>query len=237
MNGNEIKNCAFCEMEIAPGEDAVACGKCGKLYHTTCWMMNNGCATPNCDGKMIKQKKPRSNTGNGPGGGRSSRRSGQEMDRSTGPWYPADPASVDEETLNIYLGESEAYYRVAFRKVKTQAIPVSWNWMAFLFTGFWMIYRKMYIYGAAVLGVSLLIITFLPNAWFLFSLIIAAACGLFGNFLYKYDIEQRIRKASALSGSEKQDHMKKYGGVAKTVSYVCGGVYFVLFLVLGNLVR
>ncbi len=49
--------CSICNKPLKPGEYLVKCTKCGKAYHSTCWVKNVGCATPNCHGTPSKQFK------------------------------------------------------------------------------------------------------------------------------------------------------------------------------------
>ena len=49
--------CSFCHKEIKKDEYIVKCSKCGKIYHSPCWVKNLGCATPNCKGEPSKQIK------------------------------------------------------------------------------------------------------------------------------------------------------------------------------------
>ena len=49
--------CSKCNKEILPGEYLVKCSKCGKTFHSVCWVKNKGCSTPNCKGHPSRQFK------------------------------------------------------------------------------------------------------------------------------------------------------------------------------------
>ncbi len=74
----------------------------------------------------------------------------------------------------------------------------SWNWPAFLFGTGWFLYRKMYLYAA---------ITFLLETLALFSnelgLSFAILClyGVFGNAIYRHDLEKRKANNSKTKGT------------------------------------
>lgn len=53
-------NCPICNKPIQPKEYIVKCTKCHKIYHSSCWVRNSGCGTPNCDGAPSKQFKSNS---------------------------------------------------------------------------------------------------------------------------------------------------------------------------------
>ena len=47
--------CSRCKRKIIAGDYAVGCTKCGKSYHTRCWVINRGCVTSFCKGKPSPQ--------------------------------------------------------------------------------------------------------------------------------------------------------------------------------------
>lgn len=236
MGENMERECAFCGLDILAQDQWVICDKCGKAYHKNCWMMNNACFTENCNGGMIEQKPIGSNPG---GFVAPTRQTGRiPTRRATDKIHVSEePLSVDDKNIMPLIGENEAYFRLTFPKLRNGSLPISWNWMAFLFTGFWMLYRKMYLIGIGVIALQLLISLFVPKVSLLLILLIHVAVGLFGNFLFAWDLEQRVKKASALSGEEKQRYLTSHSGIAKILSYVSFGVYVVLLIVLGALVH
>ena len=47
--------CNRCKKELVNGDYAVGCTKCGKSYHTRCWVINRGCSTLRCKGTPSDQ--------------------------------------------------------------------------------------------------------------------------------------------------------------------------------------
>lgn len=81
----------------------------------------------------------------------------------------------------------------------------SWNWSAFLFGAGWFLYRKMYLYAAMAFLLEMLL--FLLETLTLFSnelgLSFAIFClyGVFGNAIYRHDLEKRKANNSKTKGT------------------------------------
>jgi len=114
---------------------------------------------------------------------------------------PYDP--VDE-----FLEKNVEKYKRKFKEIETN--PANWNWCAFLFGGYWFLYRKMYIaffvlliattlavfgiqsIGASFAGVSESTAMILSYA---VSIIITMVLpGMYGNLTYKKHMERMQRK-------------------------------------------
>ncbi len=54
------------------------------------------------------------------------------------------------------VGRNEPYYMPAFAKFEQTGKSVKWNWAAFIFTPFWLLYRKCYLTGGLMMLFSLL---------------------------------------------------------------------------------
>ena len=257
MFGLDENRCVFCSMPISQGEASVQCTSCQKRYHAACWMLNTRCVTPDCPGKMTELTSaavridPVSGSipsDRSPQGGEKTRQGAADGGSVSIPPLQNDGVGaakkapskrempIDEELLNQFFGENPAYYRNAFRKMKKQNPPIVWNWVAFFIPGFWMIYRKMYVYGAALLGLNLLLMHLLPKVYPVFILVQALAAGLFGNLLYKFDIEQRVKKAQTLSGDAQRTYLANHTGIDKVVAYVAAGAFGALAIILSILI-
>lgn len=71
-----------------------------------------------------------------------------------------DPeAEIGGETASdmaTAVGRNEHYYMPTFAQFEQSGKSTKWNWAAFIFTPFWLLYRKCYLTGALMLLFSLL---------------------------------------------------------------------------------
>lgn len=135
--------------------------------------------------------------------------------------------NMDSE-MGEYIGTKKEYYISTFVKLKSQNNYISWNWFSFLVAPYWLLYRKMYVAGAAVLGVNFifsLIGGFLGN---FLSLLVYVLCGVFGNYFYMYNLEQRIAAGKNKFGNDKTEYLQKYGGVTLTIPIVTAVIYVLI---------
>ena len=65
-------------------------------------------------------------------------------------------AGVSAEDLAAVVVQNTPYYLPRFSKMDQTGKAVSFNWMAFLFTPYWLMFRKNYLFGALTLLFSLL---------------------------------------------------------------------------------
>lgn len=128
--------------------------------------------------------------------------------------------------LSLLIGPNSSYYVPKFSEITQQGKKASWNWSAFLITPYWMIYRKMYGYGAAVLGGLFLLSLF--GGWFIYLLQLAVyiVFGILGNYIYMDSLSKKAAQLNLLSGQYKTDFVAKNGGtnitaaILSTVGYV-----------------
>lgn len=150
------------------------------------------------------------------------------------PFSPADEAG--------YIGNNVWYYQQKFAKMRQSNSKASWNWAAFLFAPYWLVYRKtmipfllyFFLY-IAQLGLSLialdsgdteiaLAVTILFN---LFSLGFSIVIGISGNNLYMKRIEKSIKILQIMPMERKPLHIKKTRGTA------VGPVIFIIVFFIG----
>ena len=66
--------------------------------------------------------------------------------------------SIEQNDLEKFVGKNSDYYVRKFEEMQITGNKISWNWPAFFISGYWMLYRKMYIQalimilGSMVLG-------------------------------------------------------------------------------------
>lgn len=128
------------------------------------------------------------------------------------------------------LGEkNRIYYLAKFDEFDQQApgLKATWNWPAFFFCGSWALYRKMYIWFFAFLGIWIISIIFekagFPVLGFLLLLGPWIAFTIFANSLYYGSVKKKIAVAqlSIRDGSRLREFLRHRGGVHTWVVWVC----------------
>ncbi len=138
------------------------------------------------------------------------------------------PAVDAREVRERLIGTKTEYYLPRFEKMELLNSFTSWNWPAFFFSYWWMLYRKMYVFGAVTLVVvELLSMLTIPGL----GLLVSLAVGVLGNYLYMKDVNNRTDKAMDMQPEEREVYIQKNSGTGWTGVVVA----FVVFLVLGML--
>lgn len=136
------------------------------------------------------------------------------------------------EELRQWVGVNGEYYLPKFREMKEQNKQTSWNWPAFLITPYWLIYRKMYAYGAGMLAglfvLSRIGSTFLP----LLSLAAYIVMGIFGNGVYMKFLEGKAAQAKTVDEPFRSQFIAKNGGVNTTAAVLTAVGYYLLIFIL-----
>lgn len=125
------------------------------------------------------------------------------------------PFVVTEDELTAFIGGKAPKYLPKFRKFSVDGIDrfaATWHWPAFFFGFWWLLYRKMYLWGLAYL-IMLAIPYVNVAAW------ITLAIG--GNYLYYRHAKNKIRAAKNMTkGGDILPIVSKRGGVNKWVPVV-----------------
>lgn len=136
------------------------------------------------------------------------------------------PAADAREVRERLIGSKTEYYLPRFEKMETLNSFTDWNWAAFFFGFWWMLYRKMYVFGAVALVVTeLLSMLTIPGL----GLLVSLAVGVVGNFLYMKDINNRTDKAMDMQPEEREVFIQKNSGTGWTGVVIA----FAVFLILG----
>lgn len=140
-------------------------------------------------------------------------------------------ASLDAD-LQQLIGTKTEYYTPKFQELKNMNKQTSWNWPAFLVAPYWMIYRKMYGYGAAVLGINF--VFSLIGSGFLSLLSFAGyiVLGIFANSIYMKFLEGKANQAKAMTEPYKSQFIIKNGGTNTTATVLTIVGYVLLILIL-----
>ncbi len=121
--------------------------------------------------------------------------------------------NIDPET-RLYVREASEYYIPKFAEMKLLGKKASWNWSAFLVTPYWLMYRKMYEYGAVAFWAAL----FLSSLGVFGALLAMAgyvAVGFFGNYFYMQKIEKDIAQGKSVDEIYKPSYIAQVGGVSQ----------------------
>lgn len=126
-------------------------------------------------------------------------------------------AGVDADVQQL-VGTKTEYYISKFQMMKSQGKSSSWNWAAFWGTPYWMMYRKMYGYAAAVLAADIIIS--LIGSTFLSLLAFGGyiTFGILGNSIYMKYLEGKANQAKAMNEPYKSQFIASNGGVNTTAT-------------------
>jgi Protein of unknown function (DUF2628) len=108
---------------------------------------------------------------------------------------------ASEADLRTFIGPNADRYLRVWREMDEGRTRTAWNWPAFLFPELWLLYRKMYLDGALVLGI-LLLGAFVTNPLVSVfgSLALKVALGCRGDRLYREHAERRVAEILARHG-------------------------------------
>jgi hypothetical protein len=112
---------------------------------------------------------------------------------------------MDEKILRLFIGFNANYYLRKWSSAGYLERLNTWNWGAFIFSYFWLAYRKMYSYCALFVFLGLLL-TFislvfrLPLEYLLtMQLLVPGLIGFFGNRMYYYFINSQVDRIYAMN--------------------------------------
>jgi len=120
-------------------------------------------------------------------------------------------SSFDEAAT--FIGPNADYYIPRFQQIEASDSPISWNWAAFLFGIFWMLYRKMWLYALIIWGATLLLTLVTGGLGSFAWLLESVAFGVLGNWLYKKHVETELEKAAPLDPAARKAQLATRGGI------------------------
>ncbi len=100
------------------------------------------------------------------------------------------------------LSSSTKFYLDLFDQYNGFTRFASWNWVAFFFPPFWMLYRRMYLYGFSVLALFTLIELLRLLEVAAANLSISILIGIFGNAIYFYHTRTKVTLGKVSSGKD-----------------------------------
>lgn len=140
-------------------------------------------------------------------------------------------SEVDEQSVAAFVGKNQSYYVMKWKMMRATSNKVSWNWSSFLFNTYWMLYRKMYIPAMIKLLIDWTL-NYMGTVGSVISLGLWIVCGLFGNYLYFQNMEQRIVEADVLGYTEKTYYLHQKGGTTLAPVAIVGVLYLALYVVM-----
>lgn len=235
--------CAYCGKEITIDQYRVYCPDCKADYHKDCWNKNGGCVTDGCKynrkpviGACTYCHTPL----------RKEYAYCIRCGRPTNPLmnlvvYPNGSQfyvpNTEAECAEKLAGEKSDKIMKNFYEMEVAKLKLSWNFPAFLFSGFWYIYRKMYKQGVALLLFLALLLTsatYFPEHRFLslpLFLILLVGSGFLGNGIYMRHIKNVARQALKVPANLRMDYINEHGGISKKAAAVAAVVCAVLLAV------
>jgi len=138
--------------------------------------------------------------------------------------------TFDDKDIEDFVYKNTEYYIPKFNTIKQTGQQTSWNWIAFLIPAYWALYRKMYLIGAIVIGVSL-ILPIGPMASFIVNVAVSIGFGLYGNYLYLNHIEKRLDSIRHLNNDEREEAIRSNGGVNLLLAIAVPVIGFILILI------
>lgn len=210
MNKIYGKSCPYCKTELHQYDDVIVCDKCNMPHHKDCWIENNDCTTFGCLGTI---DVPRQDTvdesvleltiedfemircgicgGLNPNTNSYCEKCGSRL----------NDFHVQQKEFTDFIAQDTddnctAYYTKIFEDFARDANPLTWNWSAFLFATYWLIYRKMYVCGVCFLILILLLMKLGITAFLILNVILHIMIGMLGNYIY-------YKKMMNLHGSAK----------------------------------
>ena len=138
---------------------------------------------------------------------------------------------IDMEVQQL-VGVKSEYYIPKFQELKAQNKQTSWNWPAFLVAPYWLIYRKMYGYGAAVLGIAFVLSLIGSGFLSLLSLGGYVAIGIYANNIYMKFLEGKANQAKSMNEPYKSQYIAQNAGVNKTATILTVIGYVLLVIIM-----
>jgi hypothetical protein len=147
--------------------------------------------------------------------------------------------------MNLYeatLGErNRIYYLTKFEQYdqKRSGLRASWNWSAFFFSYFWALYRKMYGWFFAYMGIVVLAVVLDASGYLDFTRVPGLAIistipmwivfSVYANSLYHISVKKKIDNAQANLKDEPKllEYLRHKGGVHKWVMWA--SIPFIMF--------
>ena len=233
---NEIygKQCPYCKSELKQGEDIIVCSECNMPHHKECWIENKGCTTFGCLGTIDTPKETDNNDFELTIDdfdmvrcnicGTLSSNNNQYCDHCGGLLYYGNTTAPANNKPPADSSVSD-YYSEVFKTISSDNDWLQWNWSTFVFSHYWMIYKRVYLYGISIFIVNMILVLISIPLYLFIAVIMHIILGAIGNLIYYRSVCKQGTSKS--SGTENHNNI--------TV-IVCLAVVFVM-IVAGKIQR
>lgn len=148
-------------------------------------------------------------------------------------------SDISRDDLNNFIGSKSAKFLKVWDEAKEYGsnLTLSWTWPAFFVPIIWLLYRKMYREGCAVI-ILITAILFVPKISIVILTAVHVAIAALAKDWYFRSANRKIQKVKEkqVSQGEISEQLAKEGGTSITGIFVGGSVYLgLLWLVFGAL--
>ncbi len=206
--------CAACGRPLVAGDEVALCPGCGRPCHSACQVGD--------DMAPYAATQP---TAAHDTSGAVCAVCGGVLGTVAGGVPIAEPAPAKADTpepaalpfdFERFVDKRLYYYRPRFTQMNRSSKMVSWNWAAFLFSPYWLVYRKLY---APVIAcwVSVQFSSLLDTTgWGSIGMGFASAVvfGLFGNRLYFWNLERVSRVEQTMEEPARSRFVRRHTGTS-----------------------
>jgi hypothetical protein len=159
------------------------------------------------------------------------------------PQSQASERDADRERVKLFIGKNADYYLMEWEQATGQKY-VTWNWAAFFFSVFWLLYRKMFRQAGLVLALiaieSLGEKILFPDMPDYISnglssgigMAVAGFLGRFGNDWYKKHVDKAVSRLKASDAPV--ESYRKQGGTSWLLAILVLAGYLIAFVVIAS---
>ncbi|MEG0856283.1 MAG: DUF2628 domain-containing protein [Terrisporobacter sp.] len=201
------------------------CSKCGKknsAYDKFC---------THCGNKLTSIEDSVKNTVNEVKEGITGSKTYQEFTKSD--YEDEYKADFNNKDMVNFIQKKVEYYIPTFKEIEDDNKSTSWNWAAFFFNSWWLLYRKMYAYGFGIIAGTFILTSIMPMSSFVVNIIVAVLCGLYGNILYLKQTVNQLRSVATMDSELKQRILLSRGGVNIVIPIILGIITLLALLLVG----
>lgn len=144
----------------------------------------------------------------------------------------------------LFVQENTSYYLYNWEIIESTNSKYSWNWSAFLFTYFWLLYRKMYstvfLFFTVFFITDLIFLSVFESALIMWicNTIMIGLFGSYGNYFYLIHAKKKLSEMIVESKDEEQlkQHILKKGGISPLSAWM-PLIIFIVLIILAKLAK